>query len=236
MAEMVKRNFRLFPIVIGVAFLALALHAVSLVTGYEELVAARAIAAEAQAAEDQEAAEQTADGTATADTADQETADGGLSDPLSGPTQPLMIGVPTSEEMELITQLRKRREELDQRAVQLDMQEQLLAGTEKRINDKISQLSALESKIKEHLGVFDEREKEQLRSIVAVYEKMKAKDAAPRFEALDLDIQVDLVSMMKPAKVADLMSKMSPVAAQKLTTELATVAQPPKIDDVESDD
>jgi flagellar motility protein MotE (MotC chaperone) len=113
------------------------------------------------------------------------------------------------------------------------MQERLLASTEKRINDKIVELGALEGKIKQHLGVFDTREQEQLRSIVTVYEKMKAKDAAPRFEMLDLTIQVDLVSMMKPVKVADLMSKMSPQAAQKLTTELATVAKPPSLEDVQ---
>lgn len=146
---------------------------------------------------------------------------------------PIVVGLPSSEEDEIITQLRRRREQLDDRARQLDLQAQLLQSTEKKIEDKIVQLQELETAIKEHLRLFDEREDGQLKSIVEVYEKMKPKDAAPRFEALPLQTQLDLVTRMKSAKVAALMEKMSPEKASTLTKELATRAAPPSIQEVQ---
>ncbi|WP_374764499.1 MotE family protein [Yunchengibacter salinarum] len=146
----------------------------------------------------------------------------------------LNMGLPSDEEMRLITQLRQRREELDKRAQQLDLQEQLLASTEKRINDKIAQLEALEGRIQKHLHVFEDREAKQLESVVEVYETMKAKEAAPRFQELDLQTQLDLVTRMKARKVAALMAEMNPRKATALTTELATMADPPTLEDVNS--
>ena len=61
---------------------------------------------------------------------------------------------------------------------------------------------------------------------------MKPKEAAPRFEALSLQTQLDLVQLMNPRKVAALMEKMTPQKASVLTTELATKAQPPSISDI----
>ena len=228
MSDVIVKRFRLFPTLIGVAIIAFSMRVADIVTGYN-LMTQTVIAAEAM---QQDTDDTDADTQDTAQAEDDETGGAATATQPAGNTPPLRIGVPSSEELELLTQLRQRREELDQRAVQLDLQEQLLAGTEKRINDKIQQLSALEEKVKEHLRLFDQRETEQLKAIVAVYEKMKAKDAAPRFETLDLQTQMDLVSLMKATKVADLMAKMSPKAATELTKELATVAQPPTIDEV----
>jgi flagellar motility protein MotE (MotC chaperone) len=146
---------------------------------------------------------------------------------------PIIVGLPDNEEMELITQLRQRRVDLESRATSLDLQENLLASTEKRINEKIEQLKVLEDRIKTHLRLFEDKETEQLQSIVRIYETMKPKEAAPRFEALSLQTQLDLVQLMNPRKVALLMEKMTPQKASTLTTELATKAQPPGIDDIQ---
>lgn len=150
------------------------------------------------------------------------------------PDRSALVGrLPTEEELELISQLRDRRLVLDRRAQQLDLREKLLAGTEKRISDKIGQLEQLEMQIKGHLRLFEQREAEQLDAIVKVYETMKPKEAAPRFEALGLQTQLDIVTRMKPAKVAAIMAKMTPQSASTLTTELATLAQPPSAEDLQ---
>ncbi len=91
----------------------------------------------------------------------------------------------------------------------------------------------LEQQIKGHLRLFEEREDGQLQAIVKVYETMKPKEAAPRFEVLALQTQLDLVTRMKSSKVAALMEKMTPAKASALTTELATRAQPPSIADLD---
>ena len=215
MSESIVSKVRLFPLLIGVAALALSLRAVDIYAGLSII----SDAAIAQEAEDQNSTETTVENNEEA--APQER------------RAPIVVGLPDSEEMEIILQLRQRRELLEERGRQIELQGQLLASTEKRIDDKILQLQALEVKIKEHLRLFDEREDGQLKSIVEVYEKMKPKDAAPRFETLPLQTQLDLVTRMKAAKVAALMAKMSPNAATALTTELATRAAPPGIDEVQ---
>ena len=146
--------------------------------------------------------------------------------------QPLIIGMPPAEEMELILQLKHRREQLEGRAAKLDLQEQLLASTEKRIDDKIVELKSLEDAIKISLGQYDEREKKKMNSVVKVYETMKAKDAAKIFETLSSAIQLDVATRMKPKKIADIMAKMQPQKASALTTQLATYAQPPAYNSV----
>ncbi len=218
MSGAIYSRVRLFPLLILFAVVALGLRGISLYAGYDLMVAAAQDQGEARQDTGQASAENAAepnDATATA-----------------AATPPQIIGLPSTEEMELITQLRQRREDLDAREQQIDLQEQLLASTEKRINDKIGQLQELEVQIKKHLRLFEEVEKKQLDAIVEVYEKMKPKDAAPRFEALALQTQVDLVTRMKPAKVAALMENMSPQKASILTTELATQVQPPSFEEV----
>lgn len=219
MSSAIYSRVRLFPLLILFAVAALGLRGASLYAGYDLMVAAAQDQGEAQ----QETAKAGAEDAAKDDDPATTTA---------AAAPPPVIGLPSTEEMELITQLRQRREDLEAREQQLDLQEQLLASTEKRINDKIGQLQELEVQIKKHLRLFEEVEEKQLDAIVEVYEKMKPKDAAPRFEALALQTQVDLVTRMKPAKVAALMENMSPQKASILTTELATQVQPPSFDEV----
>lgn len=212
---------RLFPMLIGCAAVAFTMRAVDIYTGVELLgspVQAQDVANETTEASQQE--QQNAD-----------EADNTASAP--SPQMPKIVGLRDSQEEIIITQLRKRRLELEQREKQLELQEQLLSSTEQRIEKKIEQLQALEQSIKQQLRIYDDRENEKLKAIVDVYEKMKPKDAAPRFEQLSLQTQVDLVTRMKAPKVAALMGKMNPKKASTLTTELATRAAPPDISDLQ---
>ncbi len=213
-------RLKLFPLLMGVAAIAFGLRAADVYTGMELLNAP--VQAQEQPADAQEAEKK------GAEEAQSPTA---VPEPVNRP--PIVVGLPDDEEMELITQLRQRREALESRSTSLDLQEKLLESTEKRINEKIGQLEVLEDRIKSHLRLFEEKETEQLQSIVSIYETMKPKEAAPRFEALSLQTQLDLVQLMNPRKVAALMEKMTPRKASLLTTKLATKAQPPSITDVD---
>ena len=227
MSGSIISRVRIFPLLILVSFVALGMRGIDLYTGYN-LLTGPALAEQEAGGEQGQASEADMAAAPDADMTD------GEAQRMSASVQPLVVGLPSNEEMELITQLRERRQELEARATKLDLQEQLLASTEKRINDKISQLQVLETRIKEHLRIFEKAEDEKLASIVKVYETMKPKDAAPRFEALALQTQVDLVTRMKPNKVAALMGEMTPEKASVLTTELATLAQPPSVEELES--
>lgn len=217
-----KSKLRFIPLLMITALVAFSLRIAEVYTGLELMNTP-------VQAQDQEASE--------SKPADEEEAgnnDNAIAE-VETPKAPIVVGLPDSEEMELITQLRERRVELEGRATQLDLQARLLESTEQRINEKIVQLEKLEERIKSHLRLFEEKETEQLQSIVSIYETMKPKQAAPRFEALSLQTQLDLVQLMSPRKVAALMEKMTAKKASVLTTELATKAQPPSINDIQGE-
>ncbi|MCJ9430345.1 MotE family protein [Kordiimonas marina] len=218
---------RLFPLMMGVAFIALTLRGVSLYTGIA-LIVQPAQAEDSAAAQQGETDKAAAENKGDAAQDKQQT-----SEPVK---PPLVVGLPSSQEMQLITQLRQRREELDKRAQKLDLQQELLAGTEKRINDKIDQLKKLEERIKAHLKLFEKREEEKLAQIVKVYETMKPKEAAPRFEALPIGTQVELATRMNSRKIAAIMGAMTPSKASELTLKLATMAQPPSIEEIQKEE
>ena len=140
---------------------------------------------------------------------------------------PLMM---SKSELDLLQSLSTRRQELEDWASQLIMRERLLNATEKRIDTKIARLESIEAQVKVLVAGHEERENAQLDSIVKVYSSMKPKAAAPIFEKLDMDIQVQVATRMKEAKMGLILAAMSEEAAMLLTTELATRAKMPPID------
>lgn len=225
MSKSLIKRLRIFPLLMMTAIVALALRSVDIYTGVELLNAP------VQAQDQSEGGGDEGD-TTNQDIVEQTDEQEALS--AADERSPIVVGLPDNEEMELITQLRQRRIDLEERATQIDLQGRLLESTEKRINEKIGQLEQLEERIKSHLRLFEDKETEQLQSIVQIYETMKPKEAAPRFEALGLQTQLDLVQLMNPRRVAALMEKMTPQKASILTTELATKAQPPSINDIQN--
>lgn len=133
----------------------------------------------------------------------------------------------TRSEIELLANLAQRRDQLEQRSRELDLRESLMAAAEKRIDERIAELKKLEASIKQIVQQYDQQEEKNLQSLVKVYENMKPKDAARIFEKLDPDVLLNVVERMKEAKVAAVLSDMSPATAQDLTVRLATRKQIP---------
>ena len=220
MARLILDRVRLFPLLIAFAFLALGGRLINVYTGFN-------LVTEPVVAQDEQGED------TSAPAAEAQQAENVTQSPTVSQTGTVnSFGIPSEGELALITQLRERREQLDVRAQKLDLQEQLLASTEQRISEKISRLEVLREQIKDQLRLFDEREAQQLASVVRVYETMKPKDAAPRFQVLADTIQLDLATRMKPSKIAAIMAAMDTGKAAQLTSQLATLAQPPGIADL----
>ena len=77
------------------------------------------------------------------------------------------------------------------------------------------------------LGQLDEAQEQRLRSLVDVYTRMRAKDAAAVFDGLDDDVLVQVASRMREANLAEVMGRMDPTRARALTQMLADRARPP---------
>jgi flagellar motility protein MotE (MotC chaperone) len=119
----------------------------------------------------------------------------------------------SAAERALLERLQERRQELEARARDIEMRENLLKAAEKQIESKIGELKGFE----EGKGEASER----VKSLVVMYESMGPKEAARIFDRLDPKTLVDLVNHMNPRKVSEIMAKMQPEAAERMTLELA---------------
>jgi flagellar motility protein MotE (MotC chaperone) len=137
------------------------------------------------------------------------------------PSSDLVANV-SSAEMDVLTSLADRRDALEQRQRELDLRANILVATEKRVDDKIGQLKALQSRIEAMLGQRDAKELEQLDGLVKIYTAMKPKDAARIFAALDDTVRIGVAARMKADIMAGIMAALPSDVAQKLTVELAS--------------
>lgn len=124
-------------------------------------------------------------------------------------------------ERAVLERLQERRKELDTRGRELEMRENLLKATEKRLEAKVAEIKDVEARVNTAMGNRTKEEAQRFKSIVAMYENMKAKDAARIMERLDMKILVEVASQIKPAKMSEILAQMTPEGAEKLTVELA---------------
>ncbi len=127
----------------------------------------------------------------------------------------------SAAERALLERLTERRQELEHRARELDVREALLLEAEKRIETRTGELKDIEARIVAATEKKDEADKSRLKSLVTMYESMKAKDAARIFDRLDITLATEVASQINPRRMSDIMAQMSPEAAERLTVQLA---------------
>jgi flagellar motility protein MotE (MotC chaperone) len=128
-------------------------------------------------------------------------------------------------ERAVLERLAERRAELDARAKELEMRENVLLAAEKRLESRIAHLKQLEAQINEAARIKDEDEANRVKNIITMYENMKPKDAARVFDRLDMRILVEVASQINPRRMSDILAQMAPEAAERLTVELASRAK-----------
>jgi flagellar motility protein MotE (MotC chaperone) len=134
----------------------------------------------------------------------------------NGPTSPA--------ERAILERLGERRQELDARARELEIRENLLKSAEKRLDGRVNELKTLEQQSGGSAQKKEAEDAAKLKALVTMYENMKAKDAAKIFDGLEMPVLFAVVSQIKPRVMADIMAQMQPEAAERLTTELASRA------------
>lgn len=130
-------------------------------------------------------------------------------------------------ERAVLERLQERRKELDTRNRDIDMRENLLKAAEKRLEAKVAELKAVETRVNAAVGQRDSNESQRFKTIVAMYENMKPKEAARIFDRLEIKILVDVSTAMAPRKMSEILAQMTPEAAERLTVELANRANAP---------
>jgi len=135
---------------------------------------------------------------------------------------PLPAAPPSASERAVLERLQERRGAIDERAKEMEMREALLQAAERKLDGRINDLKAIEDRLDAGAKAEKAEIDKQLKTVVIMYETMKAKDAARVFDRLKLDVLVPVATAMKPARMAEILAAMSPEAAERLTVALAT--------------
>ncbi len=144
----------------------------------------------------------------------------------AAPSLAEMAGL-SQAEVQVLQALSARREALDQRAETFDTQDELMLAAEQRLTQRLAELRQLEANVNDLLGQLDEAQEQRLASLVDVYQRMRAKDAAEVFDGLEDDVLVQVASRMRQANLAEVMGRMDANRARALTQMLADRARPP---------
>ena len=124
-------------------------------------------------------------------------------------------------ERAILERLQARRQELEQRAREIDIRESLLKSAEKRIEGRVEEMKATEARITTATGQKAEAEAARFKGIITMYEGMKPKDAAKVFDRLEMSVLYEIASQIAPRKMSDILGLMQPESAERLTVELA---------------
>lgn len=133
----------------------------------------------------------------------------------------VMASETPNSELSILQSLRKRRTQLAEQEEAIQLRENLIEAAEERLESRIEQLEALEARLKAATEAELGARKEELRGLVTMYETMKPKEAARIFDRLQMEVLLDVVNAMNPRKMASVLAKMNPEAAQRLTSSLA---------------
>lgn len=147
-----------------------------------------------------------------------ETKPAGVQIPLDG-NRPL-----SAAERAILERLQERRLELDRRARELDMRENMVKEAEARLEARMNELKELEARNGGGGLKREDSDAARFKSLATMYENMKPKDAARIFDRLDIKVLIDMAALINPRRMSDILAQMSPEAAERLTSELANRA------------
>ncbi|MBX9647410.1 MAG: flagellar protein FlbB [Xanthobacteraceae bacterium] len=127
----------------------------------------------------------------------------------------------TASERAVLERLQSRRQEIEARAREVDIRENLIKSAEKRIEGRIEEMKATEARVTVASQQRDDAEAARFKGLVTTYENMRPKDAAKVFDRLDIAVLFDIASQIAPRKMSDILGQMQPEAAERLTVEMA---------------
>ncbi|MEL7486986.1 MAG: hypothetical protein AAGJ87_07215 [Pseudomonadota bacterium] len=132
---------------------------------------------------------------------------------------------PSSIEQRLLEHLAERRDALDRREADLETREALLRVAEARLEEKIAIIREERRSLEEVERTRSARVAEDFETLSNAYERMKPRDAARIFEALDDEILVPVAAGMRTQAISGVLAEMAPEKARALTLKLAERAR-----------
>ena len=135
--------------------------------------------------------------------------------PLSQPLRQSEI------ERRILERLAERSKALDAREREIETRGAVIAAAEKKLETRIASYQEERARLDALRAAQSSSETEELENLISAYEKMKAKDAARIFDALDEEILVPVAAGMRTQALAGVLAEMTPDNARRLTGLLA---------------
>ncbi len=125
----------------------------------------------------------------------------------------------SNEERSLLLDLRKRRDGLDEKSRLLDQRAAEVNAADEKLNARLQQLTALQSKLEALEAARQQRQGANWGGLVKTYEAMKPRDAAAIFDALDMQVLLQVLDRMQERRAAAVLAAMQTDRA-RLATQL----------------
>lgn len=134
---------------------------------------------------------------------------------------PAAMKPPSAAELQLLQDLRTRKDTLDTRERRLDQRDELLQAAELKLQAKLDDLTTLQKQLEKADDARRERDGANWGGLVRMYEDMKPRDAAAIFNVLDMSVLLEVLDRMDERKAAAVLSNMLPERARLVTQMLA---------------
>lgn len=130
-------------------------------------------------------------------------------------------GVGRSDLAALLASLRERETQLDEREDRLAKKARVIEAAEARLREQMDRLVTAEAKLSKLLQIADGAADKDIGKLVAAFQAMGGKRAAPIFENMDIDFAAGLIARMEDAAAADILGILSPEKAYAVTVRIA---------------
>lgn len=124
-------------------------------------------------------------------------------------------------ERTILLDLRARRGVIETREQAMAAREATQAAAERRLNERVTQLTALQARLEQLDQVRKDRDDANWRGLVKTYETMRPRDAATIMNDLETPVLLEVLDRMKEAKAALVLGAMQPDRARAATAGLA---------------
>ncbi|QPH53187.1 MotE family protein [Pontivivens ytuae] len=124
-------------------------------------------------------------------------------------------------ENSFLAALQARESELDARALELAARAQEIAAAEDNLRAQLRRLEEAEADLAETLQRADGAAEADVQRVVAVYENMRAANAAPLFEQMQPDFAAGFLIRMAPDKAAEILAAVDASQAYAISAIMA---------------
>jgi len=135
-------------------------------------------------------------------------------------TRPLSCPPPL-EPASLLKAIQDRQQQLDKKEERLANREQVLRVARIRVDDEIKKLEEVEKTLSATIARAEGAAEKDIDRITAVYENMKAPQAAAIFETMDVTFAAGFLMKMRPDAAAGILANLTPESAYSISVVMA---------------